>query len=70
MHWVKVTRPAYEQSRRYEGQVGEVVGRWGPDNNTDGREGFLVEFPDQEVVGVAEDEVEEVAAPAGGAERP
>ena len=30
MHWIRVTRPRYEQSRRYAGQVGEVVGAWGP----------------------------------------
>lgn len=68
MHWVRVTRPRYEQSRRYQGQVGEVVGRFGPDNTTDGTEGYLVEFGDGEVVGVVESEVEEVTAPALGRE--
>jgi hypothetical protein len=58
MHWIKVTNPQYEQSRRYAGQVGEVVGRWGPENSADSREGYLVEFADGEVVGVTEDEVE------------
>ena len=64
MHWVKVTNPQYEQSVRYAGKVGEVVGHWGPENSADGREGFLVEFPDHEIVGIAESEVEAVTAPA------
>jgi hypothetical protein len=64
MHWIKVTNPEYEQSRRYAGQVGEVVGRWGPENSTDAREGYLVEFADGEIVGVTETEVEEVEDPA------
>jgi hypothetical protein len=62
MHWIKVTNPQYEQSRRYAGQVGEVVGRWGPENSADSREGYLVEFADGEVVGVTEDEVEAAEA--------
>jgi hypothetical protein len=64
MHWIKVTRPEYEQSRRYAGQVGEVVGRWGPENSTEPREGYLVEFADGEIVGVTETEVEAVEDPA------
>lgn len=64
MHWVKVTSPEYEQSKRYSGQVGEVVGRWGPENSADSRDGFLVEFPDGEIVGVTETEIEEVEKPA------
>jgi hypothetical protein len=63
MHWVRVTNPRYDQSRRYHGRVGEVVGRWGPENSADGREGWLVEFPDGEVVGVTEEEVQTVDAP-------
>ncbi|HEX7117400.1 MAG TPA: hypothetical protein VF212_01345 [Longimicrobiales bacterium] len=63
MHWVRVTNPQYEQSRRYAGRVGEVVGYWGPENSADGREGYLVEFGDGEIVGVAEDEVEAVSEP-------
>lgn len=63
MHWVKVTRPQYEQSRRYAGQAGEVVGRWGPENSAEGRQGYLVEFADGEIVGVTEDEVEPIEAP-------
>ncbi len=63
MHWIKVTNPQYEQSRRYAGQVGEVVGRWGPENSEHEREGFLVEFADGEIVGVIENEVEEIANP-------
>jgi hypothetical protein len=65
MHWIKVIRPQYEQSERYAGQVGEVVGRWGPENSADSREGYLVEFGDGQIVGVAEDEVEEVDASEG-----
>lgn len=64
MHWIKVTRPEYEQSRKYAGQVGEVVGRWGPENSADSREGYLVEFPDGEIVGVTDIEVEAVEDPA------
>jgi hypothetical protein len=64
MHWVKVTNPQYEQSRRYAGQVGEVVGRWGPENSADSREGYLVEFGDGEIVGITENEVEAVDDPA------
>lgn len=60
MHWIKVTNPQYEQSQRYAGQVGEVVGRWGPDNSQDARDGYLVEFSDGEIVGVTEAEVEMV----------
>jgi hypothetical protein len=72
MHWIKVTKPRYEQSARYQGQVGEVVGRWGPENSADAREGYLVEFADGEIVGIAEDEVEAVREPPGraGATRP
>jgi hypothetical protein len=64
MHWIKVTNPEYEQSRRYAGQVGEVVGHWGPENSSDSREGYLVEFADGEIVGVTDREVEEVDDPA------
>lgn len=64
MHWIRVTKPQYEQSERYRDQVGEVVGRWGPENAASSREGWLVEFPDGEVVGVTEDEVETVDRPA------
>lgn len=60
MHFVKVTRPRYDQSRRYRNRVGEVVGRWGPENSEDGREGFMVEFDDGEVVGLTPEEVDEV----------
>jgi len=58
MHRVRVTAPRYQQSRGYAGQVGEVVGHWGPETNENGRDGFLVEFADGNVVGIAEDEVE------------
>lgn len=64
MHFVKVTSPKYQQSQAYAGQVGEVVGRWGPENSADAREGYLVEFGNGEIVGISEDEVEEVAGPA------
>jgi hypothetical protein len=63
MHWIKVTNPQYEQSIRYAGQVGEVVGHWGPDSNAASREGFLVEFADGEIVGISEDEVQPVDEP-------
>ena len=63
MHWIKVTNPQYEQSQRYAGQVGEVVGHWGPENSANSRDGFLVEFADGEIVGVTEQEVEEVREP-------
>jgi hypothetical protein len=67
MHWIKVTNPEYEQSKRYAGQVGEVVGRWGPENSADSRDGYLVEFSDGEIVGVTETEVEEVDQPRSSA---
>jgi hypothetical protein len=70
MHWIKVTNPEYEQSRRYAGQVGEVVGRWGPENSEQSREGYLVEFGDGEIVGVTETEVEPVEDPALSAPPP
>jgi hypothetical protein len=63
MHWVRVTNPQYEQSRRYDGQVGEVVGHWGPENSADGREGYLVEFADGEIVGITDEEVEMMDSP-------
>jgi hypothetical protein len=64
MHWIKVTNPQYDQSRKYKGQAGEVVGHWGPENSADGREGYLVEFADGEIVGIADLEVEPVEDPA------
>jgi hypothetical protein len=64
MLWVKVTKPQYEQSQRSEGKVGEVVGRWGPDNAIESREGYMVEFADGEIVGVTDEEVEQVDRPA------
>ena len=66
MHWIRVTNPQYEQSQRYAGQVGEVVGHWGPENSADSRDGFLVEFADGEIVGVTEQEVVEVTDPGLG----
>jgi hypothetical protein len=69
MHWIKVTRPEYEQSKRYAGQIGEVVGRWGPENSADSREGYLVEFADGEIVGVTATEVREVEEPPLRAQR-
>lgn len=61
MHKIRVTQPRYDQSRRYAGQVGEVIGHWGAENNRDGRLGYLVEFADGHIVGVAEDETEDVS---------
>ena len=63
MHWVKVTNPQYEQSRRYSGQVGEVIGGWGPENSADSRSGYLVEFGDGEVVGITDEELQVVGEP-------
>ena len=63
MHWVRVNNPQYQQSQRYDGQVGEVVGRWGPENSAASRDGYLVEFADGEIVGVTEQEVEAVEQP-------
>ena len=60
MHKVRVVNARYEQSQPYLGKVGEVIGHWGADNNEEGRDGYLVEFPGGVVIGVAEDEVEEV----------
>ena len=60
MHFVRVTSPKYSQSQRYDGQVGEVVGKWGPENSADGRDGYLVEFSDGEVVGLTDEEIEPV----------
>lgn len=63
MHFIKVTRPRYEQSRRYAGMVGEVVGHWGPENSSNGRDGYMVEFANGEIVGLTDEEVEAVDAP-------
>lgn len=60
MHRIKVIQPRYEQSRPYAGKVGEVIGHWGPETNEAGRDGYLVQFPDGSVVGIAEDEAEDV----------
>ncbi len=60
MHKVKVKESHYQQGKPYVGQVGEVIGHWGPDSNEEGRDGFMVQFPNGEVVALAEDEVEEV----------
>lgn len=67
MHWVRVINPRYEQSRRYAGRVGEVVGRWGPENSADGREGYLVEFSDGEIIGVTDEEIEIAEEPGPAA---
>lgn len=63
MHWIRITNPQYEQSQRYAGQVGEVVGRWGPENSADSREGYLVELADGEIIGVTDREVEAAEDP-------
>lgn len=60
MHRVRVTRPRYDQTQKYRDQIGEVVGHWGPENSSDGREGLMVEFADGEVVGLVEEEIDEV----------
>ena len=60
MHRVKVTRPRYDQTHKYRDQIGEVVGHWGPENSEDGKEGMMVQFDDGEIVGLVDEEVEEV----------
>lgn len=62
MHRIRVVQPRYEQSRLYAGKIGEVIGHWGAENSESGRPGYLVEFPDGNVVGIAEDEAEDVPA--------
>jgi hypothetical protein len=70
MHRVRVVRSFYEQSARYVGQIGEVIGHWGPDNNEDGRDGFMVQLADGTIIGVSDNEVESVTddSPADEAE--
>jgi hypothetical protein len=63
MHWVRVTNPQYEQSQRFSGQVGEVVGHWGPENSASAKAGYLVEFANGEIVGVTDVEIEAVGDP-------
>lgn len=63
MHWIKVTRPRYEQSRRYNGMVGEVVGHFGPENSADAQTGYMVEFSDGQIVGLTDEEIEIVDKP-------
>ena len=58
MHFVKVIQPQYSQSQRYAGLIGEVVGRWGPENSASARDGYLVEFSNGEIVGLTEEEIE------------
>jgi hypothetical protein len=62
MHRIRVVQPRYEQSKRFAGKVGEVIGHWSPENSEEGRQGYLVEFPGGEVIGIAEDETEDVSA--------
>ena len=61
MHKVRVVRSFYDQSEPHIGKVGEVIGHWGPDNNEEGRDGFMVQFEDGTIVGFSENEVEPVA---------
>jgi hypothetical protein len=68
MHRVRVVRANYDQSKPYLGQVGEVIGHWGADSNESGKDGYMVQFLDGAVVGVAEDEVEDAAEDEGGSE--
>ncbi|HET9438581.1 MAG TPA: hypothetical protein VFO52_00335 [Longimicrobiales bacterium] len=63
MHWIKVKSPRYEQSRRFVGMIGEVVGHWGPENSANAREGYMVEFPNGEIVGLTDEEIEIVEEP-------
>lgn len=66
MHRVRVVRANYEQSRPYLGRVGEVIGHWGADSNESGKDGFMVQFDDGAVVGIAEDEVEDASVDEAG----
>ena len=63
MHWIKVTKPRYEQSEPYKGMIGEVVGHWGPENSANARAGYMVEFADGEIIGLTDEEVEVVDRP-------
>jgi hypothetical protein len=63
MHYIKVTKPRYEQSRRFDGMVGEVVGHWGPENSASSRNGYMVEFSNGEIVGLTDEEIEIVDPP-------
>ncbi|HLL81789.1 MAG TPA: hypothetical protein VK420_04020 [Longimicrobium sp.] len=60
MFKVRVVKSVYDGSERYVGQVGEVIGHWGPDNSESGREGHMVQFPDGTIVGLSEEEIEAV----------
>ena len=60
MFWIKVRSPRYEQSRRFDGMVGEVVGHWGPENSSNARAGYMVEFANGEIVGLTDEEIEVV----------
>ena len=70
MHRVRVVRSFYDQSEPFVGRVGEVIGHWGADSNEDGRDGFMVQFEDGTVIGVSENEVEDVAEDAVEAVQP
>lgn len=61
MHRIRVARSRYDLTAAYVGQVGEVIGHWAADNNEEGRTGYMVQFPDGAVLGVAEDEAEDVS---------
>ena len=61
MHKVCVVRSYYDQSEPYVGRIGEVIGHWGPDNNEDGRDGFMVQFEDGSIIGLSENEVEAIS---------
>lgn len=63
MHWIKVKNPRYDQSRRFDGMVGEVVGHWGPENSANSRAGYMVEFPTGEIIGLTDEEIEVVETP-------
>jgi len=63
VHWIRVTKPRYEQSKPYQGMIGEVVGHWGPENSSNARAGYMVEFPNGEIVGLTDEEVERVDRP-------
>jgi len=64
MQWIKVSNPQYEQSRAFDGMIGEVVGHWGPENSADAQTGYMVEFSNGEIIGLTDAEIEATDPPA------
>ena len=57
---VRIARPSTPESARYAGQVGIVMGDWTARLPEGRATGYLVEFPDGEVIRVLLPEVDEV----------